>query len=382
MAVRLTENTQYNHNNSAIHQNERAQSRREARKNQAKGIKLRNNSINLGGLKGGMDSVLHRKQLARKKALKFISDAWAGDKKIDQDLDKQREHRKSVQAERQEYESLVRACREKKASLKEEYGVADDSQEQQDLEFLEMVDERRRFPAIPKPDGEEALQEGEEPEDPMERLRRESLGLSKDEYARLKDLESKPLTDYQRRCRELDADMEIFSRRAEAKEAEEAGIVSSIRDMRVERLKHHGMEEAQKEAEEINAAASKEVIGMLIGEAQDHVDETLEEKWEAAKEKAEEKEEQEEKLEESKKEKEQQQEQLELKRQENKEKQESRTEKKKEAREQADFLKDVQERYVNPVSSNSQVKTEIKHMLQQMKLLGEDIKGVKVDEEI
>ena len=90
----------------------------------------------------------------------------------------------------------------------------------------------------------------------------------------------------------------------------------AIRAIRQERLKDHGMVDAKKEAEEILADAGKEIIGMLAGEAQDHIDEELEEKVEDAKEKAEEKEEQEEKLEEQRAEKEEQQAQLEIKQEE------------------------------------------------------------------
>lgn len=58
------------------------------------------------------------------------------------------------------------------------------------------------------------------------------------------------------------------------------------------------MADAQKKAEAVMEAAGKEILGMLIEEGKDHVDEEQEEKKEEVEEKAEEKAEQEEKIEE------------------------------------------------------------------------------------
>ncbi|MCM1049675.1 MAG: hypothetical protein NC433_14760 [Clostridiales bacterium] len=351
MAVQIMRNLSYAQRNS---HNEKIQARREARqgKNNNNLSKNKKGTINMSELSIKADTVLMRKQLARKRAMKVISDAWAGDKKVDSGIADSRAHIEELRADMLENADVVRDYNARKQALKEEYGVADDSQEQKDLELLERWQYRKNNPYDTFTD---------------------------EELARLKELEDQPLTEYQQRALELDA---VIDDRQKKVDEAESGIIAenaSIRATRIERLKHHGMVDAQKEADSINEAASKEAIGMLIGEAKDHVDESFEEKQEAAKEKAEEKEEQEEKLEEQRAEKEQLQEQLELKREENKDAEEARAEQRKNAREQESLLENAEEAYTGADSLPSQVKAEIKDMLQKMKLLDEDLKGAKVD---
>ena len=70
-------------NNRMVHQNANAQARRDARGNsrsQKNGMK--NGSINMNELNGNKDIILKRKQRAQARAMKVVSDAWLGDKKI------------------------------------------------------------------------------------------------------------------------------------------------------------------------------------------------------------------------------------------------------------------------------------------------------------
>lgn len=339
MSVQLMRSGAFGHGNSNI---EKIQARREARQGKNNNSQPKHNgTINMSELGSKTDTLLMRKQLAKKRAMKVVSDAWAGDKKIDSDIEDRRTHIQELRSEMIENADAVADYKARKEALKEEYGITDDSQEQKDLELMEETKAWRH-------DG----------------------------------FDKKSLTEYQQRAIEL-AEI-IDDRQTKADDAEKVIIEenAAIRSTRIERLKYHGMVDAQKEADEINAAASKEAIGMLIGEAKDHVDETLEEQQEAAKKKAEEKEEQEEKLEEQKEEKEELQEQLELKREENKDAEEARVEQRKNAREQEDLLEAAEANYTGAESLPSQIKAEIKDMLQKMKLLDEDLKGAKVDDTI
>lgn len=339
MSVQLMRSSAFGHGNSNI---EKIQARREARQGKNNNSQPKHNgTINMSELGSRTDTILKRKQLAKKRAMKVVSDAWAGDKKIDADI---ADRRTRVQELREDMLSNADEAREytaRKEALKDEYGIADDSQEQKELEFLV---ETKAW--------------------------------------RLDGFDYESLTEYQQRAIELAKIAD--DRQTKADDAEEDLIAenAAIRTTRIERLKYHGMVDAQKEADEINEAASKEAIGMLIGEAKDHVDETLEEQQEAAKKKAEEKEEQEEKLEEQKEEKEELQEQLELKREENRDAEEARVEQRKNAREQEDLLEAAEANYTGAESLPSQIKAEIKDMLQKMKLLDEDLKGAKVDDTI
>lgn len=128
-----------------------------------------------------------------------------------------------------------------------------------------------------------------------------------------------------------------------------------IRGTKLERLKKDPMVAAKNQADEVMDAASKEIVGMLMDEAKDHIDEEMEKKLEEAKKKAEEKKEQEEKLEKTK---------------EKKEQQEELTEKIIESTEQMAEISSAQE----------DVLQEVKDLVNKMNLLGEDIKGAAVDE--
>lgn len=318
MAVNIMRN---NGNSHIVQHNERVKSRREAMKAQNSGRKSGNGVINMSMQGNVPDSILMRKQLARKKAMKVVSDAWTGDKKIDAGLDKSRQHIDEMRADIAENTEVLKDYMARKEALKEEYGITDDS---------------------------EAAAEGL-PE------------------------------EYKQRASELDAIIGVYQGKVDEAEGVVRSEVSSIRSTQIERLKAHVMEDAQKEADAINEAASKEIIGMLMNEAKDYVDEKREEKQEAAKEKAEEKEEQEERLEEQKIEKEKLQVQLDIKREESKGAEEAKEKQQQAAREQSKLLEDAEANYTGSASLPSETQAEIKELLQKLKLLDEDLKGVKVD---
>lgn len=355
MAMKITGADNQNGHSLAVDQNEHAGSRRAARQNGDKGRQLKNGSINMSGLNGGMDSVLTRSQLLKKRAMKVVSDAWEGDKKIDDDIANRRNHIKELNADIEEYMKFVDDCNARKAELKEMYGVGDDNEVQKDLALL-----RKRDQSL---------------EDP-------SIMLTEEEQARLNEIHETKLTEYQERVAEIYKQSSVFEKDIEDAKKEIIIETVSIQEIQKERLKHHEMVDAQKEADEINAEASREIIGELTGEAKDHIEETQEEQWEEAKERAEEKEEQEEKLEERKAEKEQQQEQLEIRQEENRAEEANSAEKRREAREQADLLGDAIERAVVPSTGTSEAKIAIKEMLHEMKMLEEDLKGIKVDDTV
>ncbi|MCM1175402.1 MAG: hypothetical protein NC341_10175 [Blautia sp.] len=343
MAMQLTGTK----NNLMVHQNENAQARREARKHgnsQKKGMK--NGSINMSELNGKMDSLLKRRQRAQARAMKAINDAWAGERKIQMGIDESNARIQEYQNIASEERDAIIGFREKKAQLMEEYGVEEDSGE------YEALLEKQR----------QAL---EDPE----------VVLTTAEQERLVQL-----GEYQERAGAIDDEIERHELEVYKAESVIVGENASIRAVKLENLKHHPMLDAQQEAEKIMKAASQEAIGMLTGEAQEHIEEELEEKKEEAEKRAEEKEEQEEKIEERKEKREELQEKIEIRQEENREMEEIKDEQRENAREQADIIEDAQIYSTNQSALPSKVQTEIKALLQKMKLLDEDIKGAEIDD--
>ena len=64
-----------------------------------------------------------------------------------------------------------------------------------------------------------------------------------------------------------------------------------ITGTKLEMLKHHGMVDTQKEAEQMMEQTSKDIVATLVAEGKEHVEEEFEEKVEQAKEEAEKREE-------------------------------------------------------------------------------------------
>ena len=101
-------------------------------------------------------------------------------------------------------------------------------------------------------------------------------------------LEAEGLTEYQERALQMDS---FKDRHLKNIQDSKGGIIeeaATIRAMGLERLKKFPMLEAQQEAEKVLESASDEIIGMLIDEAKDHIDDKAEEEQEKAEEKKEE----------------------------------------------------------------------------------------------
>jgi len=332
--------------NPMVHQNENAQKRQAERAGAGQKKGMKNGSINMNEINGKMDFVLRRKQRAQARAMKVVSDTWAVDRKIQMGIDERKYHIQELQDTASEERDIIMGLKEKRTELMEQYGVEEGSDEREVL--LEKQKQSQEDPGVV---------------------------MTLEEQERLAQL-----NEYEERSRMIDSEIDRHTLEVDRAESGIMGENAAIRMTRLENLKHHAMLDAQEEAEEIKEAAGKEVIGILMGEAQDHIDDELEEKKEEAKDKAEEKEEQEEKIEERKEEKEELQEKIEIKREENSEVEEIKSEQRKDAREQAELIEDAQIYSGSQSSSSSKVQAEIKAMLQKMKLLEEDIKGAKVDD--
>lgn len=280
------------------------------------------------------DRLQQRKAQAQERAMKIVSDTWDGDRQVDGLLDEHRQRLKELKAAYKEANDRIAEIREEGEALREAYGVDADSEEQQYLDLLL----KEQAASWPIPQGE----------------------LTEEESKRLYEyrLQGKGLTEYQERQLKLNQEIGVHQLAAHIAEygtkdttgfREENAIIRGIRE---EKRKVHPMADAKKQAEEVMENARNELIGMVVEEAKDHIDEEQEKKEEEAEAIQEKKEEQEEILE---------------KRNEREEELEELMEDMP-IGEMAD-LKNVQ----------TQVQQEIQNMVSKMNLVAEDIKGAKVD---
>ena len=131
------------------------------------------------------------------------------------------------------------------------------------------------------------------------------------------------------------------------------------------RLKSAPMVGAAQQAGEIMESANKEIIGMIVEDGKNTVDEKMEEIKEDMEEAKEEKEEQDERIEEIQ----QRNEELEAAYQEQREEQKNKVE----------ILDMPTEQILGLNEIKSDIKQEVNNMLTEMKLLAEDVKGSMVD---
>ena len=191
-------------------------------------------SIFAGNLNMITDSIEQKRDMARKKAMRVLEDEFSNDKNIDKMIEEQKELVAEVKEETLEYSQQLKDVRAAKEQYIAEYGLDEEG-------------------AVPTPEQQVELMEFDMAEDELE--------------------------------------IRIMKGKEEAKARNVA-----VEEIQVERMKSHGMVDAQKEADGIMEAASEEIVGMLVEEAKDHVDETLEEQKEKAEEVKEKKEEEQEKL--------------------------------------------------------------------------------------
>lgn len=389
MQIRANENE-----NQVIQVSSSARARAQERAGRNGQEEQKRNTIFMGDLNVKKDPITQRKQYAQQKALKMVGDAWDVDRKIDQNIQDIRDKLRQLEDEYVENLGYIAEGDAQKEQLRQQYNVAPDSQEQKDLELLQKKADYMRHPDEVTLTEEERARlkaiSGRPPEtkEEVELLQRkadaEKFGLevewTEEEEALLKEMEGVPLTEYQERCLKIDGYQKIYETRNDVIKDQIAAYNGSIRATRLERLKFREMEKAQKKAEEVMEAAGKEIIGMLMEEAKDHVDEEMEETKEEAEEKAEEEASQEEKIEERKEDTAELEQRIDEAHRENEAREELRREAEERSREDAVLLGDIMEAGMG-TGSLSDVKFDVKNMLHKMKLLEEDLKGSIVDEE-
>lgn len=285
-------------------------------------------SIFAGGLNKAIDPILQKKQQAQKQAMKIIGDTWAGDQKIDDDIDARKARiKKNWENIGKAKDELNRISKERE-ELREKYQVEEGSQEEQDLKLLEKeIDSKKPGSGV---------------------------HLTKEEREQIDEIKKNGLTEYQTRSLEMKKGGESYETEIDEAEKVIKAENAAIASIRLERLKKDPMVGAQRNAKEIIDAARDEIMGMLIDEGKDHIDEEMEEKKEAAEKAEEKKEEQEEKI-------------------------EKKDEKKAQEEQFREQIKDSTELMTKSDELMDDVQRKVKKIMDEMKLLEEDLKGAAVD---
>lgn len=287
----------------------------------------KSNSISIfgGNLSVGEDKILMKKKQAQKQALKVVGDTWDNNRKVDSELDERREHLKKATQEYANAQKNLKELENREEELRSQYGVEADSQEQMDLELL-----KKR----------EASLNGKE------------VDFTEEEMERLGQIDQQGPTEYQIQCMDISQrknDCQKIAADSERTMIEENAV---IRGIRKERLKDTSMVEAAEQAKEIKEAASQEIVGMLMEEAKEHIDEEMKKKEEQAEKIKEEKEEKEELLEKSKEKKEEEE------------------------------IEVTTEEILTLDETGNDFKKEMQNIVDKMNLVAEDIKGSVVDQSV
>jgi len=292
---------------------------------------IQRKSIDGTALQAKFDPIAAKREEAKKKAMKIVGDAFANELKIDDDLNARREKIKTLQRDMGDANRSIKEIEDGRAALRDVYGIDEDSQEEQDLKLLEKEIKSKM------PGNDVHFDEGD--------------------LERIAELKKNGLTEYQQRSLEMLEHETSYA--VTAYEAKQEIMVENqiITATELERLKTHPMVDAQKQADAIMDEASKEIVGMLVDEAKEHIDEEADkekEKAEAEKEKAEELQ----------------------------DRIDAAKEKKKENEELTeDILEGVAEAAQTSTDVNA-AQQEIKDMMNKMKLIEDDIKGAAVDKSL
>ncbi len=287
------------------------------------------NSIFAGDWNQKPDLIAQKKQKAQKQAMKIVGDAFAGDHKIDKEIETRRTSIAQLKEAIKKARTEVNDMQGRREALRSEYGIAENSEEEREMKLLEKEADAK--------------------------LPWKSVSLSREEAEEITRIRERGLTEYQQRSLEMKEYSTYYEQQIYEMETEMQVEDAVIRGIKLERLKSDPMVKAAKQAEAVREAAGEEFVGMLMEEAKEHIDEEAEEKQEVAEEKAKEKEALEAKLEKAK---ESRQEQEEL----------------------TEIIAESTQQMIELEHTKSDVQDEVKKVLDKMKLSEEDIKGAAVDE--
>lgn len=278
--------------------------------------------------------IQQKRDQARKQAMKLINDAWDADKKAADGIDALNKDKQNQLNRLSEYKQSLKEADEREKQLQEEYNIDSDSQEQKDLELLKKY---------------QNYSNGSDYAD-----------FSKEEVERLKELQNTPRTEYQDKALMLNGYRGEVRNQISMAEYKLMAISESVHDSKIDRLKSQDMLKADDSADRILDAAEKDVLGMVIDDAKENTDKKMEEEQKKAEEAAKKRDEQQERIDDSKQDAREQREII---------RNDAKTD-------MLDINNGLSGKDVNNVE---EVQKHIQKMLNDEKLINEDLKGIRID---
>ena len=306
-------------------------------KNSKTGAKKNIKSISAGNLNDMTDrefNISQKRKVARKQAMKLISDAWDKDNKAAQGIKDMESEKADIANINADLKSKLKDIDKSQKDLQELYGVHSESLEQKDLELLKKYQDNRNGVSNDK--------------------------FSKEEIDRLKELQNEPLTEYQKKALMINSSKDAIRSQIDQNDLKAMNKTMSINNAKLEQLKSQDMLKAGDAADSIIEAADKDIFGMLVNEGKQNIDDNMKEQQEEAKKAEEEKEKKQEQIDEAKK-----------KRQEEKELLENE--------QQADKLELDNSINSQAVDHLSEAQQQVEQLMKNNNMVNEDIKGIEID---
>lgn len=267
-----------------------------------------------------------KREGARQKARKLVSDQFAKDQEAAADLEKMRTEKSAALELGDTAKEHLKDIKSMQQKLMDAAGITEDSDEYKDLMALETQMDVRTYYTLSL-DERKAVDE-----------RVANMG---------------PLTDTQKRLLALNTMEDEMNDVITKSENNTVALTQSLTSTKINSLKSSPMNDVQKQAAEIMDAASKDIIAMIMQEAKKHLDELEKEQQEKIEEKKEKEEEEEEKAEEVKEEQEASKEEV---------------------------TEPVPEELIGELAKNNEtIQKELQKIADKNALLAEDLKGIDVD---
>ena len=223
-------------------------------KNERTGVKKNIKSLdarNLNLMTDRQQMMDEKRAGARKQAMKLISDAWKGDNKASDGIKAMEKTKSDIAVRNGELKEKLNDIKKSQETLREQYGVDKDSEEQKDLELLIKYQDNKNGIANDK--------------------------FSQYELDRLKELQDQPLTEYQKKALMANAGKDSIYTEIDRNQTKAMCLTMSINDAKTEQLKSQDMIKASEAADSIIEAAEKDIYGSLINEGKNNIDDKMEE---------------------------------------------------------------------------------------------------------
>lgn len=302
------------------------------------------------------NDALTKRDDAKKRAMQIVKDTLESELDLDDSLRKVQSRNNELLDNIKNELYAAADDRDHLAKVEKMAGIDPDCEEAKDLEFLKRA-----------------------ADDPFK------LSFSFEEKQRLNKLNEKrekgELTPYQQSAISTYESMKAHEKNASDAEAEFRANTASLRAASIERLKSAPMADAVKEADVLSKAADDALISDLLNEAKEHIDKERKEKEEAAKEAKEKQEKLDEKIEKTKLEREEAELRAEISRAEHDAKSDPEAHIDRLSHDNA-ATEDMINNITDPVTVQNKINAEIEKMLDELKLIQQDIAGSAIDKHV